>query len=53
MVDVVRYVMSCLAANDRKNPQDLDRAVIGFLQEVIDCKDIPHIEAVLQRFVNN
>ncbi|CAB4021204.1 Hypothetical predicted protein [Paramuricea clavata] len=53
MIDVVKYVMTGLAANDRTNPQNLDRAVIGFLQEVIDCKDVPHNEAVPQRFVNS
>jgi hypothetical protein len=53
MMDVVKYVMTSLAANNRTNPQNLDRAVIGFLQEVIDCKDIPHNEAVPQRFVNS
>lgn len=53
MLDVVKYVMKCLSANDRTNPQELDRAVIGFIQEVIDCKDMPHTDAVPQRFVNN
>ena len=53
MVDVVKYVIKSLAANDRTNPQDLDRAVMGFLQDVINCKDIPHAEAVPQKFVNN
>lgn len=53
MLDVVKYVMKCLSASDRTNPQDLDRAVIGFLQEVIDCKDMPHKDAVPQRFVNS
>ena len=53
MLDVVKYVMKCLSANDRTNPQELDRAVIGFIQEVIDCKDMPHTDAVPQRFVNH
>ena len=53
MVDVVKYVIKSLAANDRTNPQDLDRAVMGFLQDVINCKDIPHAEAVPQKFANN
>ncbi len=53
MMDVVNYVMTCLAAKDRTNPQDLDRAVIGFLKEVVDCKDASHIEVVPQRFVNS
>ena len=53
MLDVVKYVMKCLSANDRTSPQELDRAVIGFIQEVIDCKDMPHTDAVPQRFVNN
>lgn len=52
MLDVVKYAMKCLSANDRTNPQELDRAVIGFLQEVIDCKDMPHKDAVPQRFTN-
>ena len=53
MLDVVKYVMSNLAAKDRSNPQDLDRAVIGFLQAVIDSKDIPHVEVVPQKFINS
>ena len=53
MLDVVKYVINCLAANDRTNPQELDRAMIGFLKEVIDCKDVPHTEVVPKRFVNS
>ncbi|XP_028396819.1 crystallin J1A-like [Dendronephthya gigantea] len=53
MLDVVKHVMNCLAANDRTNPQDLDRAMISFLKEVIDSKDVPHTEVVPKRFVNS
>ena len=53
MEDVVKYVIKSLAANDRTNPQDLDRAVVGFLQDVINAKDIPHTEVVPQKFANN
>ena len=53
MLDVVKYVMTVLGANDRTNPQDLDRAIIGFLKEAVDYKDKPHAEVVPQKFRNN
>ena len=53
MLDVVKYVMKCLAASDRTRPQQLDRAVIGFLQQAIDCKNMAHKDAVLQKFANS
>ena len=53
MLDIVKYVMKYLAAEDRSNPKSLDKTVIEYLQEVIDCKDMPHSEAVPKKFVTS
>jgi hypothetical protein len=53
MLDVVKHVMTVLAANNRTNPQDLDRAVIGLLKDAINCKDKSHAEVVPQKFANS
>ena len=38
MLDVVKYVMKCLSVNDLTNPQELDRAVIGFFKKSLIVK---------------
>ncbi|KAL8598180.1 hypothetical protein ACOMHN_043251 [Nucella lapillus] len=48
--DVVEKVMGQMADKGRRNPQELDRAVVGYMRQVLDCRGLPHCQAVTQKF---
>lgn len=48
--DVLEKVMAELGDKGRQNPQELDRAVIGYLRQVQDCRSLSHYEAVTKKF---
>lgn len=50
---VIEEVIADLKSPKRHYPLELDNAVAAQLSEVLDAKDLPHKEAVLQRFINS
>ena len=44
MDDAVEKVIADLSNQNRANPQDLDRALAGFLRDVLRRKDDPHTD---------
>ena len=44
MNDAVEKVIADLSNQNRANPQDLDRALAGFLRDVLRRKDDPHTD---------
>lgn len=51
--DVLKTVIDQLSDLKRKNPQDLDVAVIGQLRQVVKFKDTPHVQTVSEHFKKN
>ncbi|XP_076436592.1 crystallin J1A-like [Babylonia areolata] len=47
---VLEKVMTDLGDKGRQNPQELDRAAIGYLRQVQKCLDLSHHAAVTQNF---
>ena len=48
--NVLEEVISELGNNHRQNPQELDRAVAGYLRQVQRCLNVDHQVAVTQNF---
>ena len=51
--NAISAIIKQLQAPDRNNPQELDRAMVMFLRQVMEHKDRPHREVVLKEFVNS
>nr|KAG5689014.1 hypothetical protein BaRGS_030665 [Batillaria attramentaria] len=48
--DVLERVLADLSNNQRQNPQELDRAVAGYLRQVQSALSLSHHDAVTQKF---
>ncbi|XP_064597453.1 crystallin J1A-like [Liolophura sinensis] len=48
--NALEAVIKELSSPGRKNPQDLDKAVAGYLRQVLEKREVPHYNAVAESF---